>query len=268
MKIGFWNIGKNDDLNDVVIDFIVHYDLDIIILAEPPEGFFLKLKKHPRFKKFKQVTDGDECVEIFTWFNKNHVNKVIKERRNSAYKIKTSNGSILNMVACHFPSKKNWSNEGQAMECANLSNTINEVEKKTRSEKTVLIGDLNMNPFENGVMAANGLNAIQDKEYVIKNRNRVVNERRYGFFYNPMWQFFGDYNHPFGTYYKRVAEPVSVEWNIFDQVLLKPDLLSYFAKDSVKIISKIGMYNIFNFQNRPYKSYYSDHFPIFLNLNI
>jgi hypothetical protein len=56
----------------------------------------------------------------------------------------------------------------------------------------VLVGDFNMNPFQEGVVAANGLNAVMARRVAARRRTRVVQEREYPFFYNPMWGHFGD----------------------------------------------------------------------------
>lgn len=45
-----------------------------------------------------------------------------------------------------------------------------------------------MNPFEKGLIKANGLNAVMDSS-IAKKKSRKVQGKSYKFFYNPMWGF-------------------------------------------------------------------------------
>jgi hypothetical protein len=45
----------------------------------------------------------------------------------------------------------------QDAECQVLSNSIKQAEKDIGHSKTVLVGDLNMNPFQSGMVNASGL---------------------------------------------------------------------------------------------------------------
>ncbi len=95
----------------------------------------------------------------------------------------------LNIISVHFHSKVNWSSASLALECTNLSRDIAIIENDTNCENTILIGDFNMNPFEDGIVAANGLNAIQDLNYSIQREKRIIDRVSYKYFYNPMWNF-------------------------------------------------------------------------------
>jgi len=72
------------------------------------------------------------------------------------------------------------------LECTNLSNAIVEEERKAGHSRTILVGDLNMNPFEKGVIAAAGLHAVASRR-IAERIERTVQGRSYPFFYNPMW---------------------------------------------------------------------------------
>ncbi|OQY55736.1 MAG: hypothetical protein B6245_19395 [Desulfobacteraceae bacterium 4572_88] len=74
------------------------------------------------------------------------------------------------------------------------------MEKEIGHSGTVFIGDLNMNPFEEGMVNANGLNGVMARG-IAERKTRTVLEERYPFFYNPMWSFLGDASPgPPGTY--------------------------------------------------------------------
>jgi len=96
------------------------------------------------------------------------------------------------------------------MRYANLAGAILEAERRVGHARTVLIGDLNMNPFEAGMIAADGLNAVMDKRIAAKGF-RKVSGKRMQFFYNPMWSRLGDESiGPSGTFYYRSSDIMAI----------------------------------------------------------
>ena len=81
-----------------------------------------------------------------------------------------------------------------------------------------------------------------------------------------MWGFFGDRTDgPPGTYYYRHGGHLSYDWNIFDQLLIRPDALPWFHGD-VEIVSRIGEVNLLGSDGRPDAEVGSDHLPIVFRL--
>jgi len=169
------------------------------------------------------------------------------------------------LAAVHLPSKVNWNREDQAAEAWALAGQIRDEEQRRGHRRTVLCGDLNMNPFEDGVVQAAGLHAMMTRA-TAGARSRIVQGRDYPFFYNPMWGFFGDRTEgPPGTHYYRHSGHLSHEWNIFDQVLIRPEALAWFQGD-VEIVTEIGDTDLRDANGRPSKEVGSDHFPIVFRL--
>jgi hypothetical protein len=283
MTIAFWNINNNTDLADILIDFVKENDIDILFLAEAQ-----KTKKNKRkakvddilldfiIKSKRQLTDtyyiipnGDFRVKVISRLSPNVFklkNKLINSSRWTAFYIDISGIIKINLFPVHFYSKVNWSESSLALECVNFSRDISLVEKDTNCLNSILIGDFNMNPFEHGMVASNGIHALQDLDYLaIEKDGREIDGTLYKFFYNPMWNFLGDESVPFGTIYHRTSGHVSQEWNIYDQVILRPELKDHITKKSTKIITTISGQKILKTYNRP-DDKYSDHLPITLNL--
>jgi hypothetical protein len=126
-----------------------------------------------------------------------------------------------------------------------------------------------MNPFETPMVSTIGFNATKSSDIALK-KKRVVQGNEYPYFYNPMWSLFGDlYSTPSGTYFYQKAEHVNVKWNIFDQVLLRPSLIPFFEKPSLKIISQLRTgESLLDAKQIPDSNKYSDHLPIIFTLNI
>jgi hypothetical protein len=146
-----------------------------------------------------------------------------------------------------------------------VSQLIQEAESKVGHTRTLVIGDLNMNPFEVGVVGADGLHAVMTQS-IARKRSRTVQGRDRPFFYNPMWGRMGDSSvgAP-GTYYYRSSQQVSYFWNTFDQVLLRPELLDLFLQDDLRVISQIGDNNLMT--ENGISSSYSDHLPVIVTLH-
>ncbi|HXQ33744.1 MAG TPA: hypothetical protein VN843_07015, partial [Anaerolineales bacterium] len=94
------------------------------------------------------------------------------------------------LAAVHFFDKRNWTEADQLAEAINLANDIIKTESKFGHTRTILVGDLNMNPFDKAVVAANGLHGVMTRN-IAREQTRTVASRDYPFFFNPMWSFLG-----------------------------------------------------------------------------
>ncbi|MBC8042592.1 MAG: hypothetical protein IAF08_04025 [Rhizobacter sp.] len=113
---------------------------------------------------------------------------------------------------------------------------------------------------------ARGLHAVATRAVATKN-SRKVDGKEYPFFYNPMWRYFGDENdRPSGTYYYGGSEPKTYFWNIYDQVLLRPNLVPLFEQQELRILTGDGKQEFLK-KGVPDKAI-SDHLPILFKLNI
>ena len=68
-------------------------------------------------------------------------------------------GRELLIVAVHLPSKLYQTDDDQAFYARRLSEEISEQEKEIGHNRTMVIGDFNMDPFETGMILADGLHA-------------------------------------------------------------------------------------------------------------
>ena len=122
-----------------------------------------------------------------------------------------------------------------------------------------------MNPYEVGMFAADGFNAISSRKKVEARKRRGTEDRPY-YFYNPMWNHLGDIQYPPGTYYFE-GTPTEFDWHTLDQVLVRPDLLESFESAHVKIVTKAGGVSLLDHLGRPDKNI-SDHLPILFTLDL
>ncbi len=64
------------------------------------------------------------------------------------------------------------------------------------------------------------------------------------------------------------AEPRAFFWNMFDQVLLRPDLLPRFSNQDLKILTSVGESSLLSARGLPDARIASDHLPLFFRLKL
>jgi hypothetical protein len=169
-------------------------------------------------------------------------------------------GQDFILAAVHLPSKLHRDTEDQATLSCRWVGHICKAETQMGHLRTVVIGDLNMNPFEPGVVGSEGLHAVSSRAVAARKTRTVLNEER-ALFYNPMWSMMGDAVSPPGTYYYASSNPITYFWNTFDQILLRPDLARYFVPGDVAVVYSAGGESLLSPEGLPNKKI-SDHLPI------
>ncbi len=264
----FWNINKKR-LFEEIISLCNEHEVDILILAEAKPDIsdaevLLKLNSD-RENVYIAPLNLSPRLSFFFRYPAESIGLVADEGGIAIRRISPPIGLDILLVALHLPSKLHMTEDDQKFLAVRVSQLIQEAETKVGHTRTLVIGDLNMNPFEAGVVGADGLHAVMTQS-IARKRSRTVLERDRPFFYNPMWGRMGDSSvgAP-GTYYYRSSQQVSYFWNTFDQVLLRPVLLDFFSQDNLRVISKIGDNNLMT--KNGISSSYSDHLPVIVTLH-
>jgi hypothetical protein len=264
----FWNTNQQP-IGATIARLARRHDVDILILAEcavPPRTMLQALN---RDKTRLRLAFG-ECprIVVYSRFPDSILFPKLETDRLTIRRLSLPGRPEILLAAVHLPSKLYWSRESQSAECAVIANHIREVEAEVGHCRTILVGDLNMNPFEPGIVQANGFNAVMTRA-IASRLQRTVQGKTYPFFYNPMWGCFGDGSPgPPGSYYFESSEHVSYYWNMFDQVLIRPELLPFFRGDGVSILDSDGENSLVDDQGRPEPTGPSDHLPILFRLDL
>ncbi len=263
----FWNVGGTDRA-ELIAKAVVERELDVVVLAEPGStsdhisatlatnagtNFLYPDSIVKRLQVF--VRSSELCLEEI------HASA---SGRLTVRKLVIGGVEFL-FAAAHLVSKRNWNESSQQFEVQVLASEIRDVEQRQGHRRTILVGDLNVNPFEHGVIAASGLHALMVKADVASG-SRIVQDSEYPFFYNPMWGLFGDRTPgPAGSYYYRGGEQVSYDWNLFDQMLIRPDAVQL-VNENVELITRIADVDLATDRGRPSRDVGSDHFPLYFSL--
>ncbi|MFN0124353.1 MAG: endonuclease/exonuclease/phosphatase family protein [Blastocatellia bacterium] len=268
-KFLFWNINKRP-LEQLVADLVSEHQVDVLILAECiiPVGRMLETLNPGTTSEFHATYSECEKIQIYTRFSGRFIEPLFESGRFTIRRIRLPLRTEILVAAVHLPSKLYWTDHSQNLECSELARTIREVEENVGHARTLLVGDFNMNPFEEGVFAAAGLHSVMARSVALRGK-RTVQGRDYPFFYNPMWGHFGDrIAGPPGTYYYERAEHTTMFWNMFDQVMLRPDLVPLFEDTELLIVDMVGDKSLVSPTGLPDTLIGSDHLPLLFGLNL
>lgn len=269
MNFLYWNI-NNKNIIEPLIKIVNENSIDVIILSEiniSQSELLVELNKnlHQKFSlPYSPVADP----LILTKLSRNSIEIIYDNNNISVRRVSPPIGKVFLLFIVHLPSKLHQKTEDQILNSTEVIRIIEEFEDKMANRRSIIVGDFNMNPFEQGVIGASGFHAILDKERA-KRRSRIVGGREKLFFYNPMWkQYSNVYPKTPGTFYYYKSTQVNYFWNIFDQVIIRPDLLHIFDDNQVTILTEFAGSSLLNSKQLPDAKKFSDHLPIKFSLDL
>ncbi len=267
MKFLFWNIKKNS-IGRVLSDIVEEHNVEVVILAECPDEIQVLSDLNANTDNLFHLSDSSETrVVIYTRFPGEYMQFEHSEPYLTVRRVSLPERREILLVAVHAPSKLHLKAGDQWAMASRLSARVREIESRVGHSRTVLVGDLNMNPFEEGMISANGWHAVMTRGIARKGK-RSINKESYPFFYNPMWGRFGDDTEgPPGTYYEKSGSFIKYFWHLFDQVLIRPDLLKSFDSASLRVLEKCGSTSLVRRSGIP-NARLSDHLPLLFALEI
>ncbi len=269
LKTLFWNIRQRPLLN-LVGELVREHSVDVVVLAECRESpevvqealqsscdrrFFIPDARPSRLVVVSGL-GGDQFREVD-----------LDLTGMMSIRCTTFGGMEFLWAFVHLGSKLFMESEDQTGLAREVSSRLRQIEARRGHGRTILCGDFNMNPFERGLVEAGAFHAMMTQDSVRRGHRTVVTQE-FPFFYNPMWGLFGDRTAgPPGTYYSRRSSHLSYDWNLFDQVLFRKDVLPY-VEDDPQIPTSAGSQSLVNKRGRPDKKNFSDHLPLLFTLGL
>lgn len=265
----FWNLGRYV-LGNLLASIAQHNGADVILLTECQEtatDILLALNRGDVSEYYYAPGYGGcERIQVFTRFPDHFIPPVAEAPRSSIRRLALPGLTEILVAVAHLPSKRDSDPDSQIGDCIELAKQIRMTEDDSGHARTVLVGDLNVNPFETGMLLANGLHSVMCRS-IAQKRHRSIRGQPYPFFYNPMWSLFGDFSPgPPGTYYYGASRQSEFFWYMFDQVLIRPDLLDRFRNESLQIVTSVGHLSLLSRSGQPDTKVGSDHLPLVFSL--
>ena len=263
-RLLFWNVQRHANA-DVIAKVVAGKQADMLALAEAghlDDGVVVKSLQvhchrtfHPIFGAFR--------VRVYASLPADY----IQVRANSMSMVLLSLRQVfapdLLIAFAHLTSKVATDSNGVGLLATRLRSEIEHMELTVQHSRTVIMGDLNMEPHEVGVLSSEALHATMCMK-IARARSRKVHGQERFFFYNPMWNLLGDQTKgPPGTYYRSRSDPNAQFWHMIDQVLLRPDAIDLMDIQSLTIVTRADGIELARPNGRPDRNY-SDHFPIFI----
>lgn len=265
INIGFWNIKKNQssEFCEVLADFVTKYSLDILALCECPLDMRIFLQIHElRRQQFELahyvVPRRDTCI-LYSKKTLSCKKEPVIDQNDHCMNRFIGNGLDFALCCVHLPSRLHCQESTRELYARTVLADLETFEKHAGIRNTIIVGDFNSDPFDDTMLSLSGFHSLPD-------RNKAKNGRKmkgiyYSAFYNPMWNMYGDFSAPAGTYYYDNSEVKNQYWYIYDQVIMRHEMLTYFEEESLQIATDIpGM------RNRNGRPNISDHFPIVFSL--
>ena len=266
----FWNINRKP-LQSLIAAIVEERDVDVVILAEntiPLVPLLTSLNKDDR-GTYTLAPSTNRRLHIFSRLPDRLIPRLNDHGAISIRRVIPPVGRDIVLVGAHLPSKLYDKEVDQTLLCSRIRRLVETQEERVGHTRTLIIGDLNLNPFEPGAVAADGFHDVMSRRLAQKRSRTVDGEKRY-FFYNPMWGRFGDATPgPPGTCYYGPTGQISFFWNMFDQVLVRPDLLACFRDEDVEVLTRAGSVSLLTEGSEvPDRETASDHLPLLCNLNL
>lgn len=267
----FWNVMKKD-LRGPIGQLALEKSAEIVLLAETDPNLddeICQTLEKSTGHAFESISHSHHKVRIFSRIK--NASWILRQEGSSSvrmaiWSLQLSGASEILLAVVHLASKSNSSSNDQFVRATTVAKEIQRVEDYLEHQRTILVGDLNMNPFENGVINAAALHGVMTKKLASR-KERIVENQSYRMFYNPMWGHFGDRTTgPPGTYYFPGSTTDNSFWNIYDQVIVRPDLMDRLTE--LEIIEAIGGQSLLTLKTfTPNDRFYSDHLPIAFKFN-
>lgn len=168
----FWNVMRKN-LGYVLSDLVNDHPVNVLLIAESlvDDQDILNIINRNLTETYHAISGVDDKVRIFTTLPLNFWEKRQSDPLNARmaiWSIRIPNTPEFLLAVAHFVSKRSEDSDGQLMLAQELSKEIQRVEQSVGHQRTLIVGDLNMNPFDPGVTGAAALHGVMTKHIALK----------------------------------------------------------------------------------------------------
>lgn len=267
----FWNV-QSKPLRQRVARVAATSGVDVVLLAEcdtPDADVLEALNAETPGTHWSAPPAGSRRLKLFTRLPTEAVVDKFTEvaDRMTIREIRPPGAAALLLAGVHLPSKFNWKDGDHVSWVHHLVDDLERIEGPEPG-RLVLVGDLNMDPFDEAVVGGFGLHALATRADAVRRSGRVVQGRVCNrTFVNPMWRLLGERpGAPAGTYYRHASAPVNHYWHALDQVLLRPALADKLVH--IEVLGHDGSETLLHPTGGwPDADRGSDHLPVLFRIN-
>lgn len=261
MRILFWNTYQNDKINTILTEIIMENHINIVILAEYNADIYsliTELRSNNIIME-KYITTGCKRIQII-----GNITNVKPELQTDHVSMQIINDEII-LCCIHLSSQIYSNSEGvREIEISKIIQDIQSLEIKLKTSNTIVVGDFNSNPFDKALIDARLFHSLPYYD-IAKRKVRTIAGQEFQMFYNPMWNFLGDFKQPYGTHYYGGNKTDNIFFHLYDQVIIRPDLRERFVDGSLKIVTETKSRFLLKAKGIPDENI-SDHLPIIFEI--
>ncbi len=260
MKLLFWNLNKKDNA-DLALTCMREEEVGIAAFAEfshadfsdaKLEGIGCRTLGFGGCDKVKVI--ARESIEVLDCF---------EASRFTVLSMKSGN-SIFVVGAAHLPDRMSSpDSESRLMDIRAMMGEVRGYENELSISKTIILGDLNANPYDKELLHPNAFNAMLFKGIVRNKSSRTWREVEYPFLYNPTIQWLSEESENYGSIYYS-GDCTGPIWNCYDQALVSPELMD--CINSYSYLKRIGDRDLIA-KVRP-NGKISDHLPLLVDIDL
>ena len=263
MRLLFWNTHKKANINEYIVKLVEENQIDILIIAEYNSNIesLDNLLDESGKKLCRCNTIGSERIKIWS----NYYN-IEPGTQNKYYSLQILNNEYI-VCGVHLYSDLNGEHYDERLCLAEqIMDDIDKLKFKINSDKVIIAGDINESPYEKTSLSAKGFHGMPELK-IDGDNSRIIYGKKYEKMYNPMWNLYGDFSYPPGTYYRSESKLCTPAWFMLDQIIISQSMIRFLIKDELKIIVECEGEKLYTREKHPDKKI-SDHFPIVCEFDI
>ncbi len=278
LKVGFWNIKKKlTELVPAITDLIRGHDLDFMCFAELGNNN----EEIENFLREISISLGETWtrpapnpvvvgrVDAITRLGSNQVSRLTIDAYYTNFRV-TFHRLAFMLVVAHLPSRHQIEKQDLNLIARRVSQSIRLDFTNSQLPAYAVVGDLNLNPYDDAITGADGFNSTMDRSVALR-ESRTVASVEYAYTYNPTWSQFGDFNRTSpGSYFHKTPNASEQHWHTLDQLLLSPGLIPAFVESSFSRPTSLGAALLLRTSrtgNIRLDEQFSDHLPLVFSLD-
>ena len=269
LRILFWNLRKNASLIQPLAAMVRERLVDVVVTVEnplAPDEMRESLSTASGVRFSVHAGRNNTRALVFSCGPAEVGQTVAESPYLAIYPISSHGVSILLAVFHGISLLENKPVDLNEEACV-AAQLLRDTETERQHRRTVLVGDFNLNPFDDGMAKARGFFGVMSRAVAAREQQRLkFND--YPLFYSPMWSRLGDLSPgPPGTFFRRRTSHLEYYWHTYDQVLIRPVLLDAFDPANFEVLERVGSVELLE-DGVPNGEVLSDHLPVFIGLDL
>jgi hypothetical protein len=269
LRLLFWNLRRNPRLIRLLKKEMISRQIDVVVATECPDSPEEVAQALSGPEREFRLHSGklNRRVNVFAANTVEVKGPVAESRYLVAHRLKIPDSPEILLASMHGISRLEDELIDLDEEAGIAAELLRAAEKQVRHQRTLLVGDFNLNPFDQGMAKVRGFYGVMSRS-VAERETQRLKSKDYALFYNPMWSRLGDHSEgPPGTYYRAKTSHLSYYWHCYDQMLIRPALIPCFEPAGLSVLTRLAGVELMS-DGKPDAKNFSDHLPVFVVLDI